>query len=387
MKTLIIVEPDFLKLHIGVLRVIMHYYQCLKNLNHSVDFATPKTGKLYLGSLSISSPSIEEKPPQETPFWSSESITNENENETEKENKNETTNIFWTDQTVNPFDYEINLISNPWVCALGLPLLPNAIGIIYDMVPTLIACGILKLPVQIDIYNFAKEHDIGYCYYLANAKKITCISNSTKSDFCKLYKTANCHDSIITDIPFNDANTKLSPIKPDSKNVILVNILDWRKNLLNTEKVLISAASTNLLNVCIIGKERIPMKEAIGFMKRLTKAGVKVEWYRNAGHDLLTSKYLESSVLLFPSLYEGLGLPVLEAQSFGLPAITSNNSSTIEININKNLCFDTDDIGGMAKSISEVLEKPSQFKSGQELKTSFTNFLNENHSPKELFQL
>lgn len=385
MKTLIIVEPDFLKLHIGVLRVIMHYYKCLRNLNHSVDFATPRQGKLYLGSLNIPPAPIEEKQTQETPFWTSESITKEKEKEKEKEN--ETTHIFWTEETVNPFEYEINLISNPWVCALGLPILPNAIGIIYDMIPTLIACGILKLPVPIDITHFAKEHDAGYCYYLANAKKITCISNSTKSDFCKLYKTANYHGSIITDIPFDDANTKLSSINPDSKNLILVNILDWRKNFLNTEKVLTAAASTSLLNVCIIGKERIPMKEAIEFMKRLTKAGAKVEWYRNAGQDLLTSKYLDSSVLLFPSLYEGLGLPVLEAQSFGLPAITSNNSSTIEINMNKNLCFHTDDIGGMAKSICEVLEKPSQHKSGQELKNMFQNFLNENHNPKELFQL
>jgi glycosyltransferase involved in cell wall biosynthesis len=385
MKTLIIVEPDFLKLHIGVLRVIMYYYHCLKKLNHSVDFATPRLGKLYVGSINISLPQIDKKPFEETAFWTSESITNEMENETE--NEKETINIVWTDQTVNPFDYDINLISNPWVCALGLPILPNAIGIIYDMVPTLIACGILKLPVPIDIYNFAKEHDAGYCYYLANAKKITCISNSTKSDFCRLYKTSNYHDSIVTDIPFNDTNIKLSFRNPEPKNLILVNILDWRKNLLNTEKVLISAASTCLLNVCIIGKERIPMKEAIEFMKRLTKVGIKVEWYRNAGHDLLTSKYLDSSVLLFPSLYEGLGLPVLEAQSFGLPAITSNNSSIIEINMNKNLCFDTDDIGGMAKSIVEILENPSQFKSGQELKNIFKSFLNENQNPKKLFQL
>jgi len=385
MKTLIIVEPDFLKLHIGVLRVIMHYYKCLRNLNHSVDFATPRQGKLYLGSLNIPPVPIKEKQTQEAPFWTSESITKEMENETE--NEKETINIFWTDQTVNPFDYEINLISNPWVCALGLPILPNAIGIIYDMVPTLIACGILKLPIPIDITHFAKEHDAGYCYYLANAKKITCISNSTKSDFCKLYKTANYHGSIITDIPFDDANTKLSSINPDSKNLILVNILDWRKNLLNTEKILISVASKSLLKVCIIGKERISLKEAIEFMKRLTKAGIKVEWYRNASRDLLTSKYLDSSVLLFPSLYEGLGLPVLEAQSFGLPAITSNNSSIIEINMNKNLCFDTDDIGGMAKSICEVLDKPSQFKSGQELKNMFKSFLNENQNPKKLFQL
>ena len=55
--------------------------------------------------------------------------------------------------------------------------------------------------------------------------------------------------------------------------------------------------------------------------------------------------------------------------------------------MNKNLCFDTDDIAGMAKSICEVQEKPSQHKSGQELKNMFKNFLNENHNPKELFQL
>lgn len=384
MKTLIVVEQDFLKIHIGVLRVIMHYYQCLRKLSRSVDFATPRMGKLYLGVFSNSPHPIEAKPNREKPYWTSESKPVSDEDST-KTNP-ETNGIHWTDQSVNPNDYDINLISNPWLCALGLPLLPNAIGIVYDMVPNLIACGVLKLPVPVDVYKFAKDHDVGYCYYLANAKKITCISNSTKSDFLKLYKTAIHHKTIVADIPFPQSKRILSPKKTGSKNIILVNILDWRKNLLNTEKVLLSAASTAPLNVCIIGKERIPMHDALRFMERISNAGLKVEWHRNAASELLTLKYLESSVLLFPSLYEGLGLPVMEAQSFGIPAITSDTSALPEINMNKNLCFNPNDVSGMATSIWQVLEKPSHFISGRNLQETFNKFLNENHEPAKLFK-
>ncbi len=44
-----------------------------------------------------------------------------------------------------------------------------------------------------------------------------------------------------------------------------------------------------------------------------------------------TSLYKMSRALFFPSLYEGFGLPVLEAQSLGVPVITSNISSLPEI--------------------------------------------------------
>lgn len=38
-----------------------------------------------------------------------------------------------------------------------------------------------------------------------------------------------------------------------------------------------------------------------------------------------------SEAFLFPSLYEGFGLPVIEAQSVGVPVITSNTSSLPEV--------------------------------------------------------
>lgn len=43
-----------------------------------------------------------------------------------------------------------------------------------------------------------------------------------------------------------------------------------------------------------------------------------------------TALYKKSTALIFPTLYEGFGLPVLEAQSLGIPVLTSNNSSLPE---------------------------------------------------------
>lgn len=49
------------------------------------------------------------------------------------------------------------------------------------------------------------------------------------------------------------------------------------------------------------------------------------------GDQQLAALYQESSGLVFPSLYEGFGIPILEAQSFGCPVITSNVSSMPEV--------------------------------------------------------
>ena len=58
-------------------------------------------------------------------------------------------------------------------------------------------------------------------------------------------------------------------------------------------------------------------------------------------------------VLLYPSLYEGFGLPILEAQSFGVPVITSNISSMPEIAGDGALYVDPK----LVRSITSDLEK------------------------------
>jgi glycosyltransferase involved in cell wall biosynthesis len=58
--------------------------------------------------------------------------------------------------------------------------------------------------------------------------------------------------------------------------------------------------------------------------------------------------------VLFPSLYEGFGLPVLEAMALGAPVMTSNVSSLPEVAGEAALCVDPYDIDGMARAIRSL---------------------------------
>ena len=50
-----------------------------------------------------------------------------------------------------------------------------------------------------------------------------------------------------------------------------------------------------------------------------------------------------ASVFIFPSLYEGFGIPVLEAMAAGVPVISANNSSLPEVGGEASLYFDAKD--------------------------------------------
>jgi glycosyltransferase involved in cell wall biosynthesis len=69
--------------------------------------------------------------------------------------------------------------------------------------------------------------------------------------------------------------------------------------------------------------------------------------------------YRLADVFVFPSLYEGFGLPPLEAMAAGTPVITSNVSSLPEVVGDAALLIDPMDAGAIADAMSRVLEQPS----------------------------
>src|SRR5207245_7278645 len=71
--------------------------------------------------------------------------------------------------------------------------------------------------------------------------------------------------------------------------------------------------------------------------------------------DLLTRLYWHASALVFPSLYEGFGMPPLEAMSLACPVICSRTSSLPEIVGDAAELFDPTDPAEMAASIETVL--------------------------------
>ena len=66
--------------------------------------------------------------------------------------------------------------------------------------------------------------------------------------------------------------------------------------------------------------------------------------------------YKICDLLFYPSLYEGFGMPLLEAMSCGLPIVCSNNSSIPEVVGNAALMSNHDDINFFVKSINKILD-------------------------------
>jgi glycosyltransferase involved in cell wall biosynthesis len=73
----------------------------------------------------------------------------------------------------------------------------------------------------------------------------------------------------------------------------------------------------------------------------------------------LPALYSGATAFVFPSLYEGFGLPVLEAMACGTPVVCSNSSSLPEVAGEAHLSFDPLNIETMAAVIQEVLVSPA----------------------------
>jgi alpha-1,3-rhamnosyl/mannosyltransferase len=78
---------------------------------------------------------------------------------------------------------------------------------------------------------------------------------------------------------------------------------------------------------------------------------------------LLPNLYSEATAFIFPSLYEGFGLPMIEAMACGCPVISSNRASLPEIGGEVALFIDPLEISDMAESIKKVCEDTEYRKS------------------------
>jgi glycosyltransferase involved in cell wall biosynthesis len=75
--------------------------------------------------------------------------------------------------------------------------------------------------------------------------------------------------------------------------------------------------------------------------------------------DELLQRYQASDALIFPSLYEGFGLPVIEAQAVGRPVITSNIDPMMTVAGNAACLVDPLNVQSIRKGVEAILNLPS----------------------------
>lgn len=192
------------------------------------------------------------------------------------------------------------------------------------------------------------------------ADRIIAVSRSTASGIQKAYRVA-CDkvETVYSGVPVltGSTNTRRKEEKAfPSKYFFFVGTLEPRKNLERIFRAFeLIQPETHGLHLVIAGGSGWKNKALLDKLKRHPLSRhVHLAGY--VGSDQLLSLYTDALCFLFPSLYEGFGLPILEAMSCGTPVITSNLSSMPEVAGDAALLVDPYDVGALAKAMKEIVE-------------------------------
>lgn len=114
-----------------------------------------------------------------------------------------------------------------------------------------------------------------------------------------------------------------------------------------------SAGLMSELDVIAFGGGRFNVVE----LQLIKKLGFKENQVRQVGgsDDVLSALYRQAIAFVYPSLYEGFGLPPLEAMASGCPVVSSNTSSIPEVVRESGVYFDPRNIAEMQSAIEKVV--------------------------------
>jgi glycosyltransferase involved in cell wall biosynthesis len=144
----------------------------------------------------------------------------------------------------------------------------------------------------------------------------------------------------------------------DHKFVLYVGNIKPHKNLVRLIEAFSELRRTHDdLKLLIIGDEisKLPALRRAVHRHKLHKY---VRFLGYLKDDTLTVLYRLASVFVFPSLYEGFGLPPLEAMASGTPVVTSNVSSLPEVTGDAAVLVDPYDVDSIGDGMRRILDDP-----------------------------
>lgn len=120
--------------------------------------------------------------------------------------------------------------------------------------------------------------------------------------------------------------------KIEDEFILFVGTIEPRKNLLLLVRALDEILSSTSLRpqLVIAGKEGWLTDELYAYLKKNSAIQQRVLFTGYVSEEELRALYSSCRAFVYPSLYEGFGLPPLEAMACGAPVITSRTSSLIE---------------------------------------------------------
>jgi len=199
-------------------------------------------------------------------------------------------------------------------------------------------------------------------FSLKKARGVFTISQASKDDIIKEYgvpgyKIAITYPGVKAGLKVDLDRLNMEDLKKKyaiKKDFVLyVGTLQPRKNVIR----LIEAFSKlkNDVELVIVGRKGWLYEEILEAPKKY-KIENKVKFLESVPDEDLPSFYENALCFVLPSLYEGFGLPVLEAMKYGCPVIASNVSSLPEAGGDAALYVDPENVDDIAKNLKLLIE-------------------------------
>ncbi len=209
----------------------------------------------------------------------------------------------------------------------------------------------------------AKKWDYLYRRALRRADAITVLSENTRSDLIEMMSIPPEIIHVVrpptdpvfsTGFPAGTFESVRSKFSLPEQFVLFVGTLEPRKNIPGLvrayEHFNAEHPDTGLV---IVGRKGWLFEEIISTIEHST-ARNSIMLLDYVSDNELAVLYRLASMLVFPSMYEGHGYPVVEAMVSGTPVVTSNNSSLREIGEGAALLVDPEDITDIAGAMHRV---------------------------------
>jgi glycosyltransferase involved in cell wall biosynthesis len=209
-------------------------------------------------------------------------------------------------------------------------------------------------------------YDLKFRNSCVNADKIIAISNNTKQDIIRFYGIQPekieviyqpCNPLFYDNIDNSESDNVLQNHNIPSEYILYVGSIEKRKNLKEIIEAYQYLQPEFRIPIVVVGghKNELYKKELYGLIKANGLEN-KMIWVTDLKDNYsLKSIYQKATVFIYPSFYEGFGLPVAEALLSKTPVITANVSALPEVGGPASFYVDPNNPEELAHAITQVL--------------------------------